>query len=358
MAKTVKARGIDVSYAQGVIDWEKVKASGMDYAILRCGYGSDLTKQDDAQFARNAAECERLGIPYGVYLYSYAQTVADAKSEAAHVIRLLKGRKITYPVYYDLEDANTTGKQSSKVIGDIADAFCRAIMAAGYPVGIYANKSWFTTKLTDARFTAWPKWVAQYNATCTYAGDYEMWQYTSGGKVNGIAGNVDCNECYVTYPQASAATTNAPTAAKPAADKAPDVTYRVRTGGKWLPAVKNLADYAGISGKPVTDVAVKASAGTVKYRVHVKGKGWLPYVTGYNTADSANGYAGNGQTIDAIEIRYTPAKGAKKRKAKYRVSPGKGGYWPWQTNADKSGGMDGYAGAFGVAFDRLQIVLE
>lgn len=148
-------------------------------------------------------------------------------------------------------------------------------------------------------------------------------------------------------------------AAKPTSkDTAPVVSYKVRAGGKWLPEVKGLADYAGMVGKSITDVAIKVSAGTVKYRVHIKGGKWLPYVTGYNTADSANGYAGNGQTIDAIEIRFTPAKGGKARKAKYRVSPGKGGYWPWQTNADKGKGMDGYAGAFGVALDRLQITIE
>ena len=148
-----------------------MKASGVDYAILRCGFGNDTAEQDDAQYARNADECERLGIPYGVYLYSYAQTVAEAKSEAAHVIRLLKGRKLTYPVYYDLEDEATTGKQSATRVGDIAEAFCESVIAAGYAVGIYASKHWFTNKLSDARFSRCPKWVAQYNDTCTYAGD-------------------------------------------------------------------------------------------------------------------------------------------------------------------------------------------
>lgn len=141
-------------------------------------------------------------------------------------------------------------------------------------------------------------------------------------------------------------------------DKAPTVTYRVRTGGRWLPAVTDLTDYAGIVGQAITDVAVKVSAGSVKYRVHIKGGGWLPYVTGYSTGDPINGYAGNGSVIDAIEVRYTPAKGAKSRKAQYRISPVKGGYWPWQRNADTSADMDGYAGAFGVAMDRLQIVVE
>ena len=145
---------------------------------------------------------------------------------------------------------------------------------------------------------------------------------------------------------------------QPAKDKAPDVVYRVRCGGTWLPEVKNLTDYAGIIGEPVTDVAVKVSDGTVKYRVHVKGAGWLPYVTGYNVKDHVHGYAGNGKEIDAVEVYYFTPKGKAVRKAKYRVSPLKGGYWPWQYDNEKTGGQDGYAGAFGKTIDRLQIVIE
>ena len=122
--------------------------------------------------------------------------------------------------------------------------------------------------------------------------------------------------------------------------------------------MKNLQDFAGIIGQAITDVAIKVSEGTVKYRVHIKGKGWLPYVTGYNTGDSANGYAGNGQAIDAVEVYYFTPKGKTIRKAKYRVSPVKGNYWPWQYDNEKTNGQDGYAGAFGKTMDRLQIVLE
>ena len=99
------AQGIDVSYRQGDIDWAKVKNSGqVDFAIIRCGFGMNEIKQDDSKWKYNSSECERLGIPYGVYLYSYADTVAKAKSEANHVIRLIKGKKLSYPIYYDMED--------------------------------------------------------------------------------------------------------------------------------------------------------------------------------------------------------------------------------------------------------------
>jgi GH25 family lysozyme M1 (1,4-beta-N-acetylmuramidase) len=347
MVQTVKARGIDVSYSQGRIDWDKVKADGIGFAILRCGYGDDLLSQDDAWFARNAAECERVGMPYGVYLFSYATTVKQAKSEAAHALRLLKGRRVTWPVFLDLEDPATSGRLKPKKLGDIVTAFCEAVEKAGYQPGVYASKNWFTTKLTDPRLDRWPRWVAQYNSECTYGGDYAVWQFTSKGTVDGIAGHVDRDLAYVDF------------GATPV-DPAPRAIYRVRANGRWLPSVTDLEDYAGVVGQPVTDVAIKVTAGKVKYRVHVKNGRWLPYVTGYDTGDYVNGYAGIGKPIDAIEIVYTPPKGAGTIRAKYRVSPLKGGYWPWQFNADKNKkqGLDGYAGVLGVSIDRLQITLS
>ena len=97
---------IDVSYHNGTIDWEKVKSSGVQGAILRCGYGDNIASQDDKQYKRNADECTRLGIPWGVYIYSYAKNTTQAKSEAEHVLRLVAPYKdkMSYPVFYDLEE--------------------------------------------------------------------------------------------------------------------------------------------------------------------------------------------------------------------------------------------------------------
>ena len=103
---------IDVSEHQGKIDWEKVKPQ-IDGAILRCGYGMDIERQDDTYFRRNADECTRLGIPFGVYLYSYADSVEKARSEAAHVLRLIEGYKLSYPVYLDLEENEQVELSSS-----------------------------------------------------------------------------------------------------------------------------------------------------------------------------------------------------------------------------------------------------
>ena len=132
----------------------------------------------------------------------------------------------------------------------------------------------------------------------------------------------------------------------------PDAIYRVRAGGKWYPAVKNLEDYAGVIGTPITDVAVKFSEGTCKYRVHVKGGKWLPWVTGYNLKDDNNGYAGDKKVIDAIQIVYNG-----KYKAQYRVSPVGSNYYSYQNNTEKTNGQDGYAGSYGTSIDRLQIKL-
>lgn len=126
-------------------------------------------------------------------------------------------------------------------------------------------------------------------------------------------------------------------------------TYAVRAGGKTLSPVTNTNDYAGIPGSAITDIAVKVNKGTVKYRVHVKGGNWLPYVTGYNWNDSNNGYAGNGKPIDLVEITASACT------PKYRVAPLNSGYYSWQLGNKVGGGYDGYAGAKGKAIDRLQI---
>ena len=184
---------IDVSTHQGVIDWEKVKPH-IDGAILRCGYGMDIEKQDDAQFKRNADECTRLGIPFGVYIYSYADSVEKAKSEAAHVLRLIKGYTLSYPVYLDLEESKTIPGMV-----DRANAFGDIIEAAGYWCGVYSSLYWWNSHLKGLdRFT---KWVAQWNKTCDYKGPgLDMWQYTDSGKIDGIGGGVDMNECYRDFP--------------------------------------------------------------------------------------------------------------------------------------------------------------
>lgn len=189
-------KGIDVSEHQKDIDWEGLKDE-IDFAIIRCGYGSDYVSQDDKYWLKNATECERLGIPYGVYLYSYADTEEKAASEAEHALRLLKGRTVSLPVFYDMED-DIQLALTNEERGRMAELFCGAVSAAGYEVGIYANTHWWETYLTDPVFDSegWHRWTAQYNTRCTYAGKYIMWQYSSSGSLGNIENNLDMNFWY------------------------------------------------------------------------------------------------------------------------------------------------------------------
>ncbi len=194
------AQGIDVSEHQGRIDWNAVKASGIDFAILRVGFGApSWGGRVDYQFNRNISECERLGIPYGVYIYSYAFDNQQAADEASMVIDCLSGHNPRLPVYYDLEDKTIIADGRQSGIASRAQIFCNKISSAGYKPGIYANLNWFNNILTDPVFKSgsWDHWIAQYNSQCHYTGSYSFWQYTSRGKVSGISGNVDMNYAYV-----------------------------------------------------------------------------------------------------------------------------------------------------------------
>ena len=190
---------IDVSTHQGVIDWKEVKKH-IDGAIIRCGYGRDIISQDDRRYVENVEACIKYNIPFGVYLYSYAKDLDGAISEAKHVLRLLEPYKdkISYPVYYDLEEAGTEkgAMERALVFGEI-------IEAEGYWCGIYANQYWWRTYLKNGldRYT---KWVAKYSGEkpSGISGTYDIWQYSSKGSVPGIEGNVDMNICYRDFPAA------------------------------------------------------------------------------------------------------------------------------------------------------------
>lgn len=135
-----------------------------------------------------------------------------------------------------------------------------------------------------------------------------------------------------------------------------NVFYRVKTKDHgWLPEVKNLTDYAGWQNSPIIGLAIRVDKGSLKYRVHIKGKGWLGYVTGYNINDIINGYAGNGKDIiDAVEVYYyTPNNIRPYKKAKYKVND-----YSWQYDSEKTNGQDGYGGKFGVSATKFQIVIE
>ncbi len=192
-------KGIDVSHHNKAIDWAKVAASDVDYAIIRCGYGDNDTTQDDKYWFQNVKGCEDNNIPYGVYIYSYATTTAQAKSEAAHVLRLIAGHRLNFPIYLDVEEEEVRTTISKSQLTKIINTFVNEIHNAGYECGIYANTYWWNNYIdaSIANNLAWYKWVAQYNDVgVTYKGVYQMWQCTSTGTVPGIQGDVDLNFWY------------------------------------------------------------------------------------------------------------------------------------------------------------------
>lgn len=191
--------GIDVSQYQGIIDWETVKRY-VDFVIIRAGYGQDIPGQDDSLFKRNADECTRLGIPFGVYLYSYAQNETDALSEARHVMRLIKDYKMEYPIYLDLEDARV-GRLPNAQIERNARVFADELQSNNYLPGFYANYFWWRTKLTGPLFSRYTRWVARYaDELGEDAALFDMWQYSDKGFVGGIEGPVDMNYAFRDFP--------------------------------------------------------------------------------------------------------------------------------------------------------------
>lgn len=180
---------VDVSIHNGVINWQKAKDAGVKGAVIRCGYGRDFTKYDDANYKRNMDGALAVGIKVGVYLYSYAKNADSARSEALHALRLLAPykSKLSLPVYYDLEEKGTesVAKSNAIIFGDILEN-------AGYEVGIYASEYWFQTYLNGLdRFT---KWVAKWGKVRPTIKNMELWQYDAYGRVNGIGSGVDLDE--------------------------------------------------------------------------------------------------------------------------------------------------------------------
>lgn len=188
--------GIDVSQWQGDIDWNAVKT---DFAILRAGYGK-IASQMDVKFERNYKGAKAAGIPVGAYWYSYAKSVDEARQEANVFIQFLKGKQFEYPVYMDVEEQSTLSLGRDKV-SDIIIAFLDEMEKNGYFAGLYMSASPLTTHTTDFVKKRFAIWVANYGVSKpNYSGQYGMWQKSSTEHIDGIKGNVDCNECYVDYP--------------------------------------------------------------------------------------------------------------------------------------------------------------
>lgn len=192
-------RGIDVSKWQGNIDWSRVKASGVDFAILRAGYGS-VSSQKDPTFEDNYQNAKAAGIPVGAYHYSYAKDIAGAKREAQTFLEWIKGKQFEYPVVFDIEES-ATYNLGRNTVSEIIKTFCSIVEAAGYYVSVYTNKNWLDHVVSDEVKSKYDTWLAQWTSTPSYVGPYGMWQYTSSGTVDGISGRVDMDIAYKNYPE-------------------------------------------------------------------------------------------------------------------------------------------------------------
>ena len=197
IGKRKELRGIDVSSYQGKILWREVKQFGIDFAILRVTERNGI----DAQFKRNAKYCELRDIKYGVYKFSYALSPADARKEANDVVKALRGYKLSYPVFYDIEWSEQKNLGPA-AIERIVLAFFDVIKDAGYEVGIYCNLNWYKTVLTD-KLKKYPLWIASYPADDEGVIVERLrpsvgmgWQYSAAGYVPGIDGNVDMDVFY------------------------------------------------------------------------------------------------------------------------------------------------------------------
>lgn len=194
--------GIDVSKWNGSIDWKAVKNSGVSYVIIRCGYRGSTAGSlvEDPKYRTNIQGATAAGLKVGVYFFTQAINEIEAVEEASMVLSLVKGYKLSYPIFLDVESSGGRADGISKSVRtEVCKAFCQTIKNSGYTAGVYANKTWFNSYIDAGQLGAYRIWLAQYAAQPTYSGRYDIWQYSSKGKVGGIKGDVDMNLSYMGY---------------------------------------------------------------------------------------------------------------------------------------------------------------
>lgn len=369
---------IDVSGHDGLIDWDSAKEH-IEGVIIRIGYGDDYAYQDDKQAVQNMDECERLGIPYGVYIYSYAMTMQETESEISHTLRMLKGRNPVRGVWFDMEDADEYKKnhgmdvyseEDRTLLTDICIRFIDEMHSRGYITGVYANYDYYKNVLDTNRLymtEGFNMWLAHWDVEEPDM-DCMMWQF---GAYRIGDHEFDGNIYYADY---SSPYKDAYIETSAQAGRKANVIYQAQIDGDyWLPQVINDEDYAGIRGRNITGITLSTDIGYAVYRVYSNGR-WLAYVDSRNSdiSDYYNGYAGNGYSIEAVEVYYyTPdtllynegphyqaftENGYKY--AYYRVSTTGNDYFPYQTDNERNDGQDGYAGIYGRKVDRFQIVIK
>ncbi|MCQ2519008.1 MAG: Ig-like domain-containing protein [Lachnospiraceae bacterium] len=197
--------GIDVSKWNGTIDWSSVAKSGVSFAIIRSGFRGSTQGGliEDAKFYTNIKNATAAGIKVGIYFFTQAINEVEAVEEASMVLGQISGYKVSYPIFLDVESAGAGARAEGLSAAQrtaVIKAFCQTISNSGYTAGVYANKTWFTSKINTSELTSYKIWLAQYNSSVTYnATRYDLWQYSSTGSISGISGNVDFNLSYMGY---------------------------------------------------------------------------------------------------------------------------------------------------------------
>ena len=186
-------KGIDISEFQPNVDYKKLKEQGIEFVIIRCGYGKN-EYQKDTYFEKHYEGCKNAGLKLGAYLYSYANTVEGARKEAENCLRFINGKTFDLPIFYDVED-DTTATADKYTLTKMCDEFCKMIQNAGYKAGVYANLYWCENKLYINELEKYNIWVAQWNKTMDASFKVDFWQYGKG-HVEGITGDVDLDESY------------------------------------------------------------------------------------------------------------------------------------------------------------------
>lgn len=192
----MEKNGIDISHHQGNIDFDQLKGN-IDFAMVRTSYGFF---NEDKKYKRNIEELERIGVPYGLYHFSYATNEQQAKQEAEGFLNIIKNYNPTYPVVVDIESVDTRENTSNDTLINIANTFCSTVENAGYYVMIYANLNYLNTKLNNQVLDKYDKWLAQWTTTPSYNKEYGIWQYSSKGNKPGINGYVDLDKAFKDYP--------------------------------------------------------------------------------------------------------------------------------------------------------------
>ena len=354
---------IDISHYQGNINWDAVKADGVEFVIMRGGLGDDIASQDDKFFERNWSECKRVGIPCTMYLFSYAAAKnGDISSEIAHIKRLMTGKTPDGPIYIDVE--NTSGLNwrsiSNEFMLDIFKRYKEELNKLGFDMGIYSSRSAFwNEKMGDPWYQNNVSiWVAEYaNQVNNFNRPYDIWQYSSSGSVSGINGRVDMDWLYKDFT---------PDVKPTPITKTLTTHYAVydKVKEKWLPFVTgyNKDDknngYAGIIGNDITGITVSVEGDSIEYNVGTIGGNWLGVVTGCDESDYENGYAGKRNLKDSAPIDRFMIRSTTGKIFTYCVcikENGKDRWLPEVTGFDKNNDNNGYAGKKGYPITSIMI---